>query len=61
MRGGDEVLHHKAGGGDGHDPCSAVRSVVRHFTREGGSLASQLKAELLELRCVKLSYVGRRP
>ena len=58
VRRGDEVLHHETGGGKGHDPRSAVRSVVCHFPREGGTLAFQLKAELLELRRVELGYIG---
>ena len=55
------MLHDDAGGGEGHDPCAAVRPVVCHLASKDGALAGKLQAKLLKLRCVELSYVGRGP
>ena len=61
VRRGYEMLHDDAGGGEGHDPCAAVRPVVCHLAGKDGALAGKLQAKLLKLRCVELGYVGRCP
>jgi len=58
VRRGDEMLHHEAGGREGHDPCPAARPVVGHLAGKDGAPAVELEAKLLELRRVELGYVS---